>query len=124
MVEPALAAASILSGEDRLEVAVINARFAKPLDSAGISRVIASGKPVLICEDHAIIGGFGSAVLEVASAAGLNASNVRLLGLPDRFIHHASRTEQLVEAGLDAAHMAATVKDMVARSADRAGRYS
>jgi 1-deoxy-D-xylulose-5-phosphate synthase len=123
-VEPALAAANILKREDNLSVGVINARFAKPLDSAGISRVIASGKPVLICEDHAIIGGFGSAVLEVASAAGLNASNVRLLGLPDRFIHHASRTEQLVEAGLDAAHMAATVKDMVARSADRAGRYS
>jgi 1-deoxy-D-xylulose-5-phosphate synthase len=123
-VEPALAAAEMLKREENLNVAVINARFAKPLDSPVISKVIASGKPALVCEDHAIIGGFGSAVLELAAAAGLNASNVRLLGLPDRFIHHASRPEQLVEAGLDATHIAATIREMVARSADRASRYS
>ena len=121
-VEPAMAAAEILKREDGLDVCVINARFAKPLDSPAISKVISSGKPLLICEDHAIIGGFGSAVLEMASAAGLNASNVRLLGLPDRFIPHASRLEQLVEVGLDATHIAATIKDMQTRSADRPGR--
>jgi len=121
-VEPAMETAKMLRQEENMHVAVINARFAKPLDSAAISRVIASGKPVLVCEDHAVIGGFGSAVLELASAAGLNASSVRLLGLPDRFIPHASRPEQLMEAGLDPTHMAATLKAMVATSADRADR--
>jgi len=121
-VEPAMAAAEILKREDDLRVGVINARFAKPLDSPAISKAIASGKPVLVCEDHAIIGGFGSAVLEMAAAAGLNASNVRLLGLPDRFIPHASRLEQLVEVGLDATHIAATVKDLLTRSADQTQR--
>ncbi|HDZ21240.1 MAG TPA: 1-deoxy-D-xylulose-5-phosphate synthase, partial [Phycisphaerae bacterium] len=64
MVEPALAAAEIMAREEGLNVAVVNARFAKPLDTALIRQWIATGKPVVIVEDHAITGGFGSAVLE------------------------------------------------------------
>jgi len=116
MVEPALAAAQVMQREDGLEIAVIDARFAKPLDSGMIAQRIGSGKPVLIAEDHAIAGGFGSAVLETAVALGLDTSNVRLAGIPDRFIPHASRLEQLVETGLDAAHLAATLKDMILRT--------
>ena len=113
LVEPALAAARILRREERMSVSVVSARFAKPLDVTFIARRIDSGKPVVVCEDHAAIGGFGSAVMELAAARGLNAANVRLLGLPDRFISHASRLEQLVEAGLDAANLAATMKDLI-----------
>ncbi len=47
------------------------------------------------------MGGFGSAVLEAANDAGLNTSHVRRLGLPDRYILHAERDEQLAEVGLD-----------------------
>ena len=61
----------------------------------------------------AAIGGFGSAVLEVASSLNLGAENVRLLGLPDHFIAHASRREQLAQAGLDADHLASTLKEMI-----------
>ena len=111
-VEPAMEAADLLA-EQNLRVGVVNARFAKPLDVVTISRVIASGKPVLVIEDHAVIGGFGSAVMELAAARGLNASNVRLLGLPDRFIAHATRQEQLTEVGLDAPNIVAMVKDMI-----------
>ena len=113
MVEPALAAAEIMAREDGLNVAVVNARFAKPLDTALIRQWIATGKPVVIVEDHAISGGFGSAVLELAAAAGLSAANVRLMGIPDRFIPHASRLEQLVDAGLDATHIAVALKQLV-----------
>ncbi len=114
-VEPAMEAAAEL---DKLgvSVGVLSARFAKPLDVTAISRVISSARPVLIIEDHATIGGFGSAVMEMAAARGLNASRVRLLGLPDRFIAHASRQEQLNEAGLDAPSIAAMVQDMLAHS--------
>ncbi|MCK4601496.1 MAG: 1-deoxy-D-xylulose-5-phosphate synthase [Phycisphaerae bacterium] len=118
MVEPALAAAEALAREDGLQVQVVNARFAKPLDEVLITKVIASGRHVLVCEDHATIGGFGSAVMELAAARGLNTVNVRLLGIPDRFIPHATRPEQLAEAGLDAANMAATLKDIIRHSAD------
>ena len=47
------------------------------------------------------MGGFGSAVLEAANEAGLPTSHVRRLGLPDRYVLHAERDEQLAEVGLD-----------------------
>ena len=112
MCEPALNAASILHREDGLDVAVVNARFAKPLDAGLIGERIASGRPVIVIEDHALIGGFGSAVLELAAASGLSTGNIRLMGIPDRFIPHASRLEQLVDAGLDATHMAVAFKEL------------
>jgi len=111
--ETALAASQILQEEEGLAVGVVNARFAKPLDVVAISRIIAGGKPVLTIEDHSVIGGFGSAVMELAASRGLDARNVRMLGLPDRFVAHAGRQEQLTEVGLDATTIVATVKDMV-----------
>ncbi len=114
MTEHALAAAELLREQDGLHVAVINARFAKPLDAALLTRRIALGKPILVCEDHALAGGFGSAVMELAASRGLDASHVRLAGIPDRFIAHASRPQQLAEAGLDAPALAATCRDMIA----------
>ena len=56
---------------------------------------------VLTVEEGCLPGGFGSAVLEAASDAGLNTTHVRRLGLPDRFVLHAEREEQLAEVGLD-----------------------
>ena len=47
------------------------------------------------------MGGFGSAVLEAACDAGIPSTHVRRLGLPDRFVLHAKRNEQLAEVGLD-----------------------
>ena len=111
MVEPALAAAETLVG-DGLGVGVVNARFAKPLDTTAIDRLIRAGRPVLVCEEHAAMGGFGSAVLEMAAGRGLDAQHVRVVGLPDRFIAHASRAEQLVEVGLDAGALAAEMREM------------
>jgi len=121
-VAPALAAAELLKHQDAVDVAVVNARFAKPLDVTLISRLIASSKPLVVCEDHALAGGFGSAVMELAAARGLPAVSVRLLGIPDRFIQHAVRDEQLAEAGLDAANIAATVKDMLHPTRSKAGK--
>jgi len=112
-VEHALAAAEMLADEHDLAVGIVSARFAKPLDVTLIAGLISSGKPVVVCEDHATAGGFGAAVLELAAERRLSAGNVRLLGLPDRFVAHASRTEQLTEAGLDAAHLASAMKDMI-----------
>jgi 1-deoxy-D-xylulose-5-phosphate synthase len=106
MVEHALAAAERLSHEHGLATGVYSARFAKPLDERLIVQLISTGKPLLIVEDHAVACGFGSAVMELASAKSLHAPNVKLLGLPDRFIAHANRSEQLTEVGLDADSLA------------------
>jgi 1-deoxy-D-xylulose-5-phosphate synthase len=124
MVEIALEAADLLAGRDGLNVGVVNARFAKPLDAALIGRLIASGRPVVTCEDHAVAGGFGSAVLELAGLRGLDASRLRLAGLPDRFLAHASRQQQLAEAGLTANHLAATMKELIGAPAGATGPVS
>jgi len=117
ILETALIAERVLRDEG-LSVGVVNARFAKPLDTDLLGDLVSTGKPVVVCEDHSLIGGFGSAVLEAVSRLGLEAGNVKSLGLPDRFIAHASRGEQLAQAGLDAENLASTLRTMIADRAE------
>jgi 1-deoxy-D-xylulose-5-phosphate synthase len=84
-----------------LRVGVINARFVKPLDRETITKSIEECGFVLTVEEGCLMGGFGSAVLEAANDAGLSTAHVRRLGLPDRYVLHAERDEQLAEVGLD-----------------------
>lgn len=99
--EPAVRAAEALQA-DGVTVKVVNARFAKPLDEGCIGDLLNAGCPVLTCEDHAGPGGFGAAVLELANERGWPTGRLHRLHLPDRFVGHASRSEQLREVGLDA----------------------
>jgi len=87
--------------EEGLDVGVINARFVKPLDAATISRAITECGFVFTVEEGSLLGGFGSAVLEAANAAGLRTDHLHRLGLPDQYIEHAERSEQLHDLGLD-----------------------
>jgi 1-deoxy-D-xylulose-5-phosphate synthase len=84
-----------------LRVGVINARFVKPLDRVTICKAIEECGFVLTVEEGCLMGGFGSAVLEAANDAGLSTAHVRRVGLPDRYVLHAERDEQLAEVGLD-----------------------
>lgn len=86
---------------DGLDVGVINARFAKPLDRETILRAVAESGFVVTVEEGSLLGGFGSAVLEAANGAGLRTDHIRRLGIPDQYIDHADRSEQLRELGLD-----------------------
>ncbi len=113
MAHAALEAAELLAA-DGIEVSVVNARFAKPVDRDMVARAFAGGRPVVTVEDHSISGGFGSAVLEAAQELGLDASASQRLGMPpERFIAHGSRSAQLAECGLDAAGIAAAVHKLV-----------
>lgn len=94
-------AAERLRREHGMDVGVINARFAKPLDKTTILRAIEQLPFVLTVEEGTLEGGFGSAVLEAANSSGLDARHVIRLGLPDRFIEHGERNELLAELGLD-----------------------
>jgi 1-deoxy-D-xylulose-5-phosphate synthase len=82
---------------------VVNARFIKPLDRATVCKALEEAAFVLTVEEGCLMGGFGSAVLEAANDAGIPTAHVRRLGLPDRFVMHAERDEQLAEVGLDVA---------------------
>jgi len=99
MVGEALRAADRLA-EYGIEAAVVDARFAKPLDRNLIRRVAGLTGCVVTIEDHALAGGFGSAVVE-SLAEDLSRVKVVRLGLPDRFIEHAEACEQRSEAGID-----------------------
>ena len=94
--------------EEGLDVGVINTRFIKPLDTEVVLKAIETSPFVLTVEESALATGFGSAVLEAAADAGLNASHVTRLGIPDRFIEHGERGELLADLGLDAAGIART----------------
>jgi 1-deoxy-D-xylulose-5-phosphate synthase len=84
-----------------LEATVVNARFAKPLDVAAFEELAARHPLVVTVEDHALAGGFGSAVLEA-----LGGGRVVRIGLPDRFVEHGSRDDLLKRYGLAAAQIA------------------
>jgi 1-deoxy-D-xylulose-5-phosphate synthase len=101
LVTSCLRAAERLRHEHGLRVGVINARFVKPLDKTIVCKAIEECGFVLTVEEGCLMGGFGSAVLEAANDAGLATAHVRRLGLPDRFLLHAEREEQLAEVGLD-----------------------
>jgi 1-deoxy-D-xylulose-5-phosphate synthase len=97
-----------------LDVGVINARFVKPLDSETILRAVKRCRFVVTVEEGALAGGFGSAVVEAATDAGLNTAHVRRLGLPDQFVEHGERDELLALLGLDASGIAATARKLAA----------
>jgi 1-deoxy-D-xylulose-5-phosphate synthase len=101
LVAACLRAADRLRHEYGLRVGVINARFVKPLDRPTVLKALEECGFVLTVEEGCLTGGFGSAVLEAASDAGIATAHVRRLGLPDRFVLHAERDEQLAEVGLD-----------------------
>jgi 1-deoxy-D-xylulose-5-phosphate synthase len=93
-----------------LDVGVINARFAKPLDRQTLLRAVEQLPLVVTVEEGTLQGGFGSALLEAANAAGLDTRNIIRLGIPDRFVEHAERTELLADLGLDVAGICRTVR--------------
>jgi 1-deoxy-D-xylulose-5-phosphate synthase len=99
-VLPALAAAGRLSAEGGASLTVINARWVKPLDTELLSQFVKPGTAVFTVEENAVAGGFGSAVSEALDALGIVAP-VHRIGIPDRFILHATQSEQRAEMGLD-----------------------
>jgi 1-deoxy-D-xylulose-5-phosphate synthase len=102
--------------DEGLDVGVINARFAKPVDAEIVQRAVRETGFVITVEEGTLCGGFGSAVLEAANAAGLNTQNIRRLGIPDRFIEHGDRDELLAEIGLDVSGLVAVARAMANRT--------
>ena len=113
-----LAAAKTLADEG-LDVAVINARFVKPLDPRIVERIEAAPWVVTV-EENALPTGFGSAVLEACADARMAEHRSPMpplvrLGLPDRFVEHGERGELLAEISLDAAGIAAACRSLASR---------
>ena len=102
MVEPAAAAA------DALDATLVNMRFVKPLDEAVVAEIAATHRAIVTLEENAVAGGAGSAVLEVLQRLGSGIS-VLQIGVPDGFVDHGTREDNLAAAGLDAASVRAAI---------------
>ena len=110
MCEVALAAADELAARG-VDVTVVDARFAKPLDTELLAEHARRFGLLVTIEEHQRAGGFGSAVLETLAREPRATARVRCLGVPDRYVEHmSSREEQLVAVGLAPADVVRAVE--------------
>jgi len=86
---------------EKLDATVVNMRFVKPLDTTLLEEIARSHELLVTVEENATAGGAGSAVNEALIAMCLSPAHLNL-GIPDRFIEHGDREEQLTDCGLDA----------------------
>ena len=110
MVHPSLEAAEGLKSYG-LSVRVINARFVKPLDTELILDTARYCKYFVTVEDHAEIGGFGSAVLECLANHGIHHVDVMTIGLPDKFIEHGDCELLREQYGLNGRQIKKQIKE-------------
>jgi 1-deoxy-D-xylulose-5-phosphate synthase len=111
MVKDALRIAERQQAEENVSVGVVNARFIKPLDRTLLLSQATVIPLIVTLEDHALSGGFGSAVLEALQEARCPAA-VERIGWPDAFVEHGSSVEALrAKHGLSADQMHKRIRD-------------
>jgi len=113
MVGSSLQAVEMLAKEN-IKPTLINARWVKPLDGELLAEVARGHQYVVVIEEGTVVGGFGSAVLELLGERGLlSRCQVHILGIPDRFIPHGKVEELLEPLGLSASGIADFVKGLI-----------
>ena len=112
-VWPAMAAARKLRQEG-IGIRVINARFIKPLDGELLCRTANDLKKIITVEENVLMGGFGSAVLELFEQEGIRDVRVRRLGIADEFAAHATQAELRSQYGIDEAGIIQAARQMAA----------
>jgi 1-deoxy-D-xylulose-5-phosphate synthase len=117
-VVPALRAAQDLALLG-IEAAVVNARFVKPLDKELLRQLVTRIPNLITVEDHAVAGGFGSALLEFLADEGISDIRIKRLGVPDRFIPHGTQEELRKVCGFDKDAITQATLQMVRRGKKR-----
>ncbi|MDR2248445.1 1-deoxy-D-xylulose-5-phosphate synthase [Acinetobacter sp.] len=97
----AIEAAEQFAQKHDVSVRVVNMRFVKPLDEQMIRNLAEHTHLFVTVEEHAIMGGAGSAVNEFMAQEQIVKPIINL-GLPDSFLHQASHNQMLQDCGLDA----------------------
>jgi 1-deoxy-D-xylulose-5-phosphate synthase len=98
---------------EQLNLSLVDMRFVKPLDQALIDALVLTHPLLITLEDHVVAGGAGAAVGEYLHAQQYN-NKLLSLGIPDRWIEHATRAEQLAECGLDSQGIVTAIKPYLA----------
>jgi 1-deoxy-D-xylulose-5-phosphate synthase len=102
-----------------IEVAVINPRFANPVDRELLVE-LAKTQPFLVTlEEGSLAGGFGSAVLEALADAGAPHVHVKRLGLPNELIDHSAHQDTMVRLGLTPEAVTETVERLLHEKTSR-----
>ncbi len=113
-LQACLMAAEALHHEG-IDVGVINARFIKPLDADTLCRAICDSDFIVTVEEAMLMGGFGSALLEMANDRQLRTDHIKRLGIDDRFVEHGDREELLADLKIDQAGIMATCRQLAIR---------
>jgi 1-deoxy-D-xylulose-5-phosphate synthase len=113
MVYPAMQTAEILH-EHGIDATVINARFAKPLDTELILPLAEKIGRVVTMEEGCLPGGFGSAIAEALLDADITVPLTRL-GIPDKLVDHATPDESKVDLGLTPSQMAERIVSLFSK---------
>ncbi len=108
MVAPALEAAQELASHN-IESTVVNARFAKPLDSELIVDLASRIRRIVTVEENTLSGGFGSSVVDLLQKSGVSDIRVKSIGLPDEFIEQGEQAIIRSKYSLDAKGIAQEV---------------
>lgn len=113
MVRYSLLAVEMLAKEN-IRITLVNARWVKPLDAELLATVAKSHQHLVIIEEGTVVGGFGSAVLELLGERDLlSKCQVHILGIPDRFIPHGKVEELLESLGLSAQGIADFIRRLI-----------
>lgn len=112
MVEPSLKTAELLAA-DGIQATVCNLRFAQPLDEKLILEVVQRTPIIFTVEEHILVGGFGSKILEFFERNQIQDVRVKRFALPNEFIEHGSRDKLLDHFGLSSEKMAKVIAETV-----------
>ncbi|MDY6467933.1 1-deoxy-D-xylulose-5-phosphate synthase [Acinetobacter faecalis] len=113
-VQAAVEAAQSFAQKNEMAVRVVNMRFVKPLDEQMISAIADNTALFVTVEEHAIMGGAGSAVNEYLAKAGI-VKPILNLGLEDSFMNQATHEQMLQQAGLDEKGIEASIQQALLR---------
>jgi 1-deoxy-D-xylulose-5-phosphate synthase len=113
--DTALDAHDLLVGDGQAAPTVVNMRFVRPLDEALLLELAQTHRRFITLEEHALAGGFGSAVVEFASDRGLKVA-IERVGVPNVLIQHAKQVDQRAGFGLSGEHLAARISAVEAAS--------
>ena len=101
MVAPALEAARKLAA-NKIGATVVNARFVKPLDFELLTDLASRIKRMVIVEENALSGGFGSSVIKFLKESEIHDVKVKSIGIPDEFVEQGTQDILRARYGLDA----------------------
>ena len=116
-VHPALEAAEILAASG-VQARVINTRFVKPLDADLLCQTALAFKNIITVEENVLMGGFGSAVMELLADRRIFDVRITRLGIGDEFVEHATQQELRHRFGIDRDGIVAAARLMMSGERD------